>query len=347
MPYKHFLGYRKGENDEPEVVPEEAEIVRRIYGLFLKGQTPYGIKTSLEAEGIPTPAGKKTWQTATILSILTNEKYKGDALLQKTFCTDFLTKKMKVNEGEVPQYYVENSHPPIVTDEVFNMVQEEIERRRQAGRQHNGTSCFSGRIFCGCCGEMYGSKVWHSTDKYRRVIWQCNAKFKDGHHCGTPHLTEAEIQQRFLKAFNRLLDERTFILEDTAAIMEQLTATAELEAKAENLREEMDVVSELIRQAIEQNASMTMDQAEFEQKYQSLSERFQRAADHLKGIEAECARRAHKRSELEAFIKNLRGREMPIEEFDAMLWMSMVKRVMVEVDGSMRFTFANEMEVII
>lgn len=347
MPYKHFLGYRKGENGEPEVVPEEAEIVRRIYGLFLKGQTPYGIKTIFEAEGIPTPAGKKTWQTATILSILTNEKYKGDALLQKTFCTDFLTKKMKVNEGEVPQYYVENSHPAIVTDEVFNMVQEEIERRRQAGRQHNGTSCFAGRIFCGCCGEMYGSKVWHSTDKYRRVIWQCNAKFKDGHHCGTPHLTEAEIQQRFLKAFNRLLDERTFILEDTAAIMEQLTATADLEAKAENLREEMDVVSELIRQAIEQNASMTMDQAEFEQRYQSLSERFQRAADQLKGIEAECARRAHKRSELETFIKNLHSREMPIEEFDAMLWMSMVKRVMVEVDGSMRFTFANEMEVII
>ena len=97
---------------EPEIVPEEAEVVRRIYCLFLEGQTPYGIKQMLEAEHIPTPAGKQTWQPATILSILTNEKYKGDALLQKTFCTDFLTKKMKVNEGEVPQYYVENSHPP-------------------------------------------------------------------------------------------------------------------------------------------------------------------------------------------------------------------------------------------
>ena len=347
MPYKHFLGYRKGENGEPEIVPEEAEVVQRIYRLFLEGLTPYGIKRVLEEKHIPTPAGKKTWQTATILSILTNEKYKGDALLQKTFCTDFLTKKMKVNEGEVPQYYVENSHPAIVTDEVFSMVQEEIERRRQAGRQHNGTSCFAGRIFCGCCGEMYGSKVWHSTDKYRRVIWQCNAKFKDGHHCGTPHLTETEIQQRFLQAFNRLLDNQTFILEDTAAIMERLTATADLEAKAENLREEMDVVSELIRQAIEQNSSMAMDQAEFEQRYQSLSERFQRAADQLKGIEAECARRAHKQSELETFLKNLRSREMPIEEFDAMLWMSMVKKVTVEVDGSMRFIFANEMEIVV
>lgn len=92
---------------------------------------------------------------------------------------------------------------------------------------------------------------------------------------------------------------------------------------------------------------MAMDQAELEQRYQSLSEPFQRAADQLKGIEAECARRAHKRSEMETFIKNLRGREMPIEEFDAMLWMSMVKRATVEVDGRMRFTFTNEMEVVV
>ena len=346
MPYKHFLGYRKGENGEPEIVPEEAEIVRRIYGLFLKGQTPYGIKTTLEADGVPTPAGKKRWQSATIMSILTNEKYKGDALLQKTFCTDFLTKKMKINEGEVPQYYVENSHPAIVTAETFDMVQEEIERRRQAGRQHNGTSCFSGKIFCGCCGEMYGSKVWHSTDKYRRVVWQCNAKFKDGHRCKTPHLTEIEIQQRFLQAFNQLLDDRAFIIADANAIMERLTATGELEAKADALREEMAVTSELIRQAIEQNASMAMNQEEFGQRYQSLSERFQRAADQLKEIETECARRAHKRNELETFIKNLRNREMPVEAFDAMLWLSMVKRVTVETDGKMRFTFANDMEIV-
>ena len=118
-----------------------------------------------------------------------------------------------------------------------------------------------------------------------------------------------------------------------------------LAAKRESLRKLS--ISELIQQAIEQNASMAMDQAEFEQRYQSLSERFQQAVDQLKGIEAECARRAHKRSELEAFIKSLRGREMPIEEFDAMLWISVVKKVMVEVDGSMRFIFANEMEVIV
>ena len=128
--------------------------------------------------------------------------------------------------------------------------------------------------------------------------------------------------------------------------MERLTATGELEAKADALREEMAVTSELIRQAIEQNASMAMNQEEFGQRYQSLSERFQRAADQLKEIETECARRAHKRNELETFIKNLRNREMPVEAFDAMLWLSMVKRVTVETDGKMRFTFANDMEIV-
>ena len=110
----------------------------------------------------------------------------------------------------MPQYYVENSHPAIVTDEVFNMVQEEIERRKQAGRSHHGTSCFAGKLVCGCCGGLYGSKVWHSNSKYRRVIWQCNGKFKGKQKCDTPHLTEEAIQQKFLAAFNELLANRDF-----------------------------------------------------------------------------------------------------------------------------------------
>lgn len=347
MPYKHFLGYRKGENGEPEIVPEEAEIVQRIYRLLLEGQTPYGIKRVLEAEGIPSPAGKKTWQTTTILNILTNEKYKGDALLQKTFCTDFLTKKMKLNEGEVPQYYVENSHPAIVTAEVFSMVQEELARRKLAGRQHNGTSCFSGKIFCGCCGGVYGSKVWHSTDKYRRVIWQCNAKFKDGRHCDTPHLTEAEIQQRFFEALHQLLTDRSFIIEDTQKIMELSTATDALDREADELREDMNVTSELIRQAIEQNARMSLDQEEYSRRNKSLSARFSKASERVKELEAECARRKVKRNELTAFIKAVKHGDEVVTEFSVQLWNVLVERVTVEADGRLRFVFRNGIEMVV
>ena len=115
MPYKQFLGYRKGANGIPEIVPEEAELVIRIYKMFMSGKSTSAIARQLTNEGIPTPGGKKVWQKATVDSILTNEKYKGAALLQKKYTVDFLTKTMKTNEGEVPQYYVEDSHPANIT----------------------------------------------------------------------------------------------------------------------------------------------------------------------------------------------------------------------------------------
>ena len=345
MPYKNFLGYRKGENGEPEIVPEEAEVVRRIYRLFLEGQTPYGIKQILEAEHTPTPAGKQTWQTATILSILTNEKYKGDALLQKTFCTDFLTKKMKINEGEVPQYYVENSHPAIIEPEVFDMAQDELARRKQTGRSHHGTSCFAGKLVCGCCGGLYGSKVWHSTDKYRRVIWQCNGKFKGKEKCDTPHLTEEAIQQKFLAAFNALLENRDFILEDTKELMTRLTDTSRLEEEAVRLRNEMAGISQSVRALTDRNARSGVDQGAYDREYQGMTERFAELEKRLKNIEAECYRRKIQRSAMGNFLKALKTTQAPIADFTSQLWNAMVEKATVNADGSMVFTFRNGLTI--
>ena len=142
LPYKNFLGYRKGADGFPEVVPEEAVIVRRIYSRFMEGLTSGAIAKELIADGIPTPSGKLRWQSSTVESILKNEKYKGAALLQKCFTVDFLTKKKKINEGEVPQYYVEHSHEPIITPEEFDKVQTELARRKQISRQYSGKSIF-------------------------------------------------------------------------------------------------------------------------------------------------------------------------------------------------------------
>ena len=122
LPYKHFLGYKRGENGLPEIVPKEAEIIRLIYRSFINGMTQYRIAKILTDKGIPTPGGKTKWQSSTIESILTNEKYKGSALLQKQFTVDFLTKKRKINEGEIPQYYIENSHEAIISPDEFELV---------------------------------------------------------------------------------------------------------------------------------------------------------------------------------------------------------------------------------
>ncbi len=133
LPYSSFVGYRKGANGLPEIEPEGAKIVRRIYTEFLNGRTARQIADGLSADGVPTPRRAKMWRCTTIISILTNEKYKGAALLQKSFTVDFLTKKMKPNEGEVPQYYIENSHPAIIDPVEFDLVQAEMQRRRKLG----------------------------------------------------------------------------------------------------------------------------------------------------------------------------------------------------------------------
>lgn len=169
-PTPSVSGTKKSEDDLPEIVPEEVEIIRFAYKSYMEGQTTYTIAKAMTKGYIPTPAGQEKWHQSTIKSILTNEKYKGSALLQKKFATDFLTKKVKINEDEVPQYYIEESHEPIISPENFEQVQLEMTRRKKFGKQYSGNSLFATKIVCVDCGCFFGSKVWHSTSKYRRVI---------------------------------------------------------------------------------------------------------------------------------------------------------------------------------
>ena len=175
-----------------------------------------------------TPAGKDKWHPSSVMSILQNEKYKGDALLQKTFTKDFLTHKLVVNNGEVPQYYVEGHHEGIVTADQFDQVQAEI-LRRKGMQKYSGVGLFSSIIRCGECGSWYGAKVWHSNDKYRKVIYRCNNKYADGCKCKTPHINEDELKELFIKAANELFSEREEILANTKVMMEMVCETDSLD----------------------------------------------------------------------------------------------------------------------
>ena len=151
--------------------------------------------------------------------------------MQKSFTVDFLQKKMKVNEGEVPQYYVEHSHPAIVRPEEWEKVQLELARRKNSGRRTVCSSPFAGKLICGDCGEIYGAKVWHSTSKYRRTVWQCNGKFKGDEKCHTPHLYEEDLKKHFLIALSELLSDRTTLLEDGRLILQELLDFEKLDAE--------------------------------------------------------------------------------------------------------------------
>lgn len=344
LPYKQFLGYRKGADGFPEVVPEEAVIVRRIYTRFMEGLTPVAIAKELTADGVPTPAGKQRWQTSTVESILKNEKYKGAALLQKCFTVDFLTKKKKVNEGEVPQYYVEHSHEPIITPEEFDKVQTEVERRKRISRQYSGKSIFSSRIICGDCGAFFGSKVWNSTSKYRRVIWQCNNKFKGEHKCETPHLDEETIKNRFVGAFNAILADKDSALENCRLMQSTLTDCTGIDKEIQTLLEEIEVVTELTKRCIAENSQTAQNQEEYAARYNGFVERYEKAKVQLEQLRTTKAARENQAEAIGAFVFEVQELDT-LSEFDEKLWLTVIDTVTVHADGRMTFKFQGGTEI--
>ena len=288
LPYKQFLGYERGENkNNPTVVnPEQAVVVRRIYRTFMEGKTTGAIAKELTEEGIPTPAGKSKWRASTISSILQNEKYRGSALLQKCYTTDFLTKKQKVNEGEVPQYYIKHSHEAIIDPLEWDAVQEEIRRRKEIGRAYSGTSVFSAKLVCGDCGGWYGHKTWHSTDKYRSTVWRCNQKYSDGKcRCGTPVVAEEEIKDRFISVFNRIISSKKPYIKACKTAKQALTDTTAIDAEMADLLQEIEVVSELTRKCIEKNSAVAQDQKEFNSRYNGYVEKYETVKNGMTALQ--------------------------------------------------------------
>ena len=227
--YSAFLGYDMGEDGRLVINEAQAAVVRRIYGLFLQGYSYSAIADRLTSEGILTVKGKTVWRDHTIKSILTNEKYRGDAILQKTYTVDFLNKKVKKNDGLVPQYYIKENHEPIIPPEISDTVQDMIKHRT---RRVKNASVFSGRVFCGVCGGAFGVKVWHSNDRYRRTVLVCGSRYKEGVKCSAPHISENELKELFTEAASRVLPEKELIRADFEYISDRVFAGDETRKKA-------------------------------------------------------------------------------------------------------------------
>lgn len=326
LPYKQFLGYEKGEDGLPKIVESEAKIVRLIYKEFLNGKTPSYIAKLLTEMKIPTPAKKEVWQVSTVESILTNEKYKGDALLQKSFTVDFLTKKKKVNEGEIPQYYVNDSHPAIIQPEIFDLVQIEFQKRKSKNGRKSNASIFSGKVICGDCGGYYGSKVWHSTSQYRRVILQCNNKFKNEVKCRTRHFTEDELKEIFVKVFNETFKDKELIVSNLEDIITELTNTDEIEKKLSELREEERQAGEYIRLWVKENSRRVIDQQVYEEEYIKRAEKVKEIQNKISELSDERTLQLNRRKEAENSLKLIRENDV-LTEFDEELFAGLVESI--------------------
>ena len=344
LAYSSFLGYDKGDDGNRVINEEQAKIVRKIYDLFLKGLSPRMIAIRLTDDGIKTPMGKDKWNPRTVKNILENEKYKGDALLQKNYTVSFLTKEKRKNTGEVQQFYVSGCHEAIISPDTFELVQAEIARRKNEKNRYSGVSIFSSKIKCGECGNWYGAKTWHSTDKYRRTIYRCNHKY-GGKKCQTPHLTEDEIKLTFVNAFNRLFSEREELIANIEEAVNKISNTVDLETKRDDLAEHMRVLVDMTQNCINENARIAQDQTEYQKRYNDLVSKYESCKEKYEATVAKIDNRHAKGKILKNFLMAFRSQEEILMEFDESLWSAMVDFMTVYGKGDIGVTFKDGMEI--
>jgi len=206
-------------------------------------------------------------------------------------------------------------------------------------------SPFATRIVCACCSGYFGSKVWGSNTKYRRVIWQCNDKYKDDVRCSTPHVTEEDIKARFLTVWNQIAGNKETLIADCKDAKALICDCKAINKEIMELEREAEVAAELSRKAIYENARTAQNQDEFNERNNGYLGRQCAAMERIETLEAEKRRRRHKGRILETFIRNLASSPEALTEFDEKLWTVSIDRVTVTTDGKLIFRFMDGTEV--
>ena len=327
--HNRFLGYTKDADGHLIIDPEQAEIVKRIYREYLEGSSMGKIAAGLMADGILTGAGKEKWHTSTINKILRNEKYMGDALLQKTYTTDFLTKKRIKNNGIVPQYYVEGDHEAIIPKDLFMQVQAELVRRRVVHTSPSGKKrsfscnhCFAQIVFCGDCGELYRRVHWNNHG-CKSIVWRCISRLEITHAevpCENRTVNELLLQEVTVKAINRILTERgTFLKQLQANIAKAVVSADTLSPNGIQARLE-ELQKELIKKATNK------------QDYDAIADEIFRLREQKEQSEVD----SHNREESMNRIKELQDfiakQKTDITEFDEALVKKLIEKITVYAD---------------
>lgn len=355
--YKNFLGYRKGEDGKPEIDPEQAEIVRRIYERFLAGDSLATIADDLNADGIPTPSGEGEWRRGRIASILTNEKYKGDAILNKTYIADCLSKKVKVNNGERPKYYVENNHPAIIDSGTFGRVQEELARRNGKRKvKQVGTKTEQGKysskyaltelLICGECGTPYRRCTWTAKGK-KKIVWRCINRLDYGKkYCHeSPTIEESVLQEAIMAAIMKTAKQNVDVLKALKLHIGMGLQAADTEDDSLDLQiqiAEIDAEFKAMLQAVDANTLDSFD----EEKASRLMNEKNRLQLQLDQIADAKQKRENAKSRLDEIFTILEGLANHPMTYDDQIVRQILECVVVESKEQIKVVFVGGTKVI-
>ena len=354
--YKNFLGYRKGEDGKPEIVPEEAETIRFIYESFLAGDSFGGIKAKLEEKGILSPSGTPTWRYSTIQSILTNEKYAGDAIINKTYIEDCISKKVKVNNGERQKFYVENNHPAIIDRMTFARVQEELARRngklkvKQVGTKteqgkYSSKYALTELLVCGECKTPYRRCTWTVKGK-KKIVWRCINRLDYGKkYCHeSPTVEESVLQEAIMNAIMRTANENAELLKTLKLHIGMGLDMGESEDKSLDLQikiAEIDAEFKAMLNAISSDTVEAFD----EQRAKELMDEKSQLQQQLAQIAERKQKRENTKSRLDEIFTILDGLRNRPMEYDDRLVRQILECVVVESKERIKVVFIGGLEI--
>ena len=341
--YKYLYGYRKGDDGKPEIIPNQAEVVRKIYDLFLSGTPVRGIQEYLNANSVPNINGEPKWARSAIDSILTNEKYCGDVLLQKTYIDDCINKKVKKNTGQLPMYLVQNHHEGIISRETFDAAQAELSRRN-AGRspskknaptgrsRYSSKYALSDRLYCGECGTRYQRCTWRNRDGSKRIVWRCVSRVDYGNkYChDSPTLDEEPLHRAILAAINSAVKDKDNIVCNLKAAMEkelapvagQQLSLSEIDNQLEQLNTEFSKVLAA--------ASESGNQSAYSDRFREIMQKqtaLKAQRDEIQGVLADSGKAA---AHIDQCRQTAETTPTAISEWDETLIRQVVENVTVE-----------------
>lgn len=354
--YKHFLGYRRGADGSPEIVPEEAEVVKTIYTRFLAGDSFGGIIRYLEERGIPSPSGKAKWQYSTIRSILSNEKYKGDAVINKTYIEDCISKRVRINHGERPKYYVENNHPAIVDAGTFGRVQEELARRSSKKKvKQIGTKTEQGKysskyaltelLVCGECGTPYRRCTWTAKGQ-KKIVWRCINRLDYGkkycHH--SPSVEESVLQNAIMNAVMKTAKQNLEVLK-TLKLHIGMGLEAEItEDKSLDIQIRIAEIESEFKQMLQSVSAENADAFD-EERLGSLMNEKQRLTIQLERYANTSQKRESAKSRLDQIFTILDGLQNHPMEYNDGIVRQILEGVIVESKEQIKVIFIGGLEV--
>ena len=354
--YKNFLGYRKGEDGKPEIDPEQAAIVRLIYKKFLAGDSYSTIAKYLMENGVLTPAGKEKWSESTIQSILSNERYKGDAVINKTFITDCLTKKVQVNNGERPKYYVENNHPAIIGTATFGKAQEERARRsgkrkvKQVGTKtkqgkYCGKYALTELLLCGECGTPYRRCTW-TVKGEKKIVWRCISRLDYGkkycHH--SPTVEESVLQKAIMNAIMATPKQNIEVRKTLKLHIGMGLDAEETEDKSLDIQIRIAEIDAEFKAMVQAVSAQTADSFD-ESKATSLMNEKSKLLGQLEQISVSKQKRENAKSRLDEIYTILDGLKNHPMTYDDQIIRQILECVIVESKEQLKVVFVGGLEV--